>query len=183
MKPVFVTSNRNKAAEFKAVLGSLVDVAFIEYPELRSDDPCEISKTAAKALAERLKRTVIVEDSGLFIDALKGFPGTSSKYITSRIGNSGILKLMAGIKNRKCLYKSAIGYCAPGKAPICFLGVEDGKIALKEKGKNGWGNDFIFIPKGKSRTYAELKKPGEPGAFRIESIKKLKSFLSAGNNR
>ncbi|MBI2575325.1 hypothetical protein HYV82_05570 [Candidatus Woesearchaeota archaeon] len=96
MKPVVVTSNRNKAAEFRAVLGSLVDIAFIEYPELKADDPCEISKTAAKALSERLKRVVVVEDSGLFIGALMGFPGTSSKYITSRIGNRGILKLMAG---------------------------------------------------------------------------------------
>ncbi|MBI2141934.1 non-canonical purine NTP pyrophosphatase [Candidatus Woesearchaeota archaeon] len=182
MKPVFVTSNRNKAAEFKAILGSLVDVALIEYPELKADNPCEISKTASKALSERLKRAVVVEDSGLFIAALKGFPGTSSKYITGMIGNRGILKLMAGIKNRKCLYKSAIGYCAPGKAPVCFLGVEDGKVALKEKGKNGWGNDFIFIPKGKSRTYAELKKPGESGKFRIIAIEKLKGFLSSGND-
>ncbi|MBI2575324.1 hypothetical protein HYV82_05565 [Candidatus Woesearchaeota archaeon] len=76
----------------------------------------------------------------------------------------------------------AIGYCAPGKAPICFLGVEEGKIALKEKGKNGWGNDFIFIPKGKSRTYAELKTPGESGKFRIIAIEKLKDFLSSGND-
>lgn len=182
MKPVFVTSNRNKAAEFKAILGSLVDIVLLEYPELKSDDPCEISKTAAKALAERLKRMVVVEDSGLFIDALMGFPGTSSKYVTRRIGNHGIIKLMKGVMNRKCLYKSAIGYCEPGKSPLCFLGVEEGKIALKEKGKNGWGNDFIFVPKGKSMTYAELKKPGESGAFRLAALNKLKEFLSSRNN-
>lgn len=182
MNPVFVTSNRNKAAEFKAVLGSLVEVMFLEYPELKSDDPCEISKTAAKALAERLKRAVVVEDSGLFITSLRGFPGTSSKYITNMIGNSGIIKLMKGIRKRKCLYKSAIGYCEPGKEPICFIGVEQGKIASREKGRNGWGNDFIFIPKGKNQTYAETKKPGESGKFRVQSILKLKGFLSSRNN-
>ena len=182
MELTFVTSNSSKAEEFRQLLGQDLGIVKAEYPEIKSDDPCEISKTAARMLAGRLKRAVIVEDSGLFIDALKGFPGTATKYITNRIGNKGIIKLIKGIRNRKCFYKSAIGYCEPGKEPICFLGVEQGRIADKERGKNGWGNDFIFIPKGKSRTYSELKKQGEPGKFRVLAIEKLKAFLSAGNN-
>ncbi len=182
MKITLVTGNKNKEAEFKAFISEL-EVVNAEYPELRADEPCEISKIAAKTLADMLGKTIIVEDSGLFIDALNGFPGTSTKYITKRIGNKGILKLMKGEKNRKCQYKSAIGYCEPGKMPICFQGVQEGKISEKEKGKNGWGNDFIFMPKGKTKTYSELKKPNEPGEFRIQSINKLKEYLATRNNR
>ncbi|MBI2133241.1 non-canonical purine NTP pyrophosphatase [Candidatus Woesearchaeota archaeon] len=177
----FVTSNKNKESEFKNLLPK-IEVLKLEYPELKADDPCEISKTAAMTLSRRLGKTVIVEDSGLFIDALNGFPGTSSKYITKRIGNEGILKLMKGVKNRKCQYRSAIGYCEPDKQPLCFIGTEEGRISEKERGKNGWGNDFIFIPKSKNKTYSESKKPGDPGRFRIESIKRLKEYLATRNN-
>ncbi len=179
MAITLITSNPNKESEFKLLLGNQIDVMKAEYPELRSDadNPCEVSMIAAKTLANRLKKTVIVEDSGLFIHALNGFPGTSTKYVTTRIGNKGILKLMKGVKDRRCTYKSAIGYCEPGKEAICFTASDEGIISIKEKGKNGWGNDFIFIPKGNKKTYAELKKPGEPGTFRVESVNKLKEYI------
>ncbi|MBI2580315.1 non-canonical purine NTP pyrophosphatase [Candidatus Woesearchaeota archaeon] len=181
---VLVTNNEEKIKEVELVLkgsGIKFEVLRAEKPELRSDDPCEIVKVAAKTFCEKIRKPVVVEDSGLFIDALKGFPGTCTAYAFKRIGNRGILKLMKGVKkgvkNRRCWYKSAIGYCEPGKEPVCFLGGEEGKIAGKEKGKNGWGQDPIFIPKGKSRTYGELRKQGDVNLFRKIAIDKLKSYI------
>ncbi len=174
----FLTGNAQKIKEFKLVLKGIdFEIIRAEKPELRSDDPCEIVKVAAKSFAERLKKAVVVEDSGLFIEALGGFPGTCTKYAYSRIGNDGILKLMKGRKGRKCWYKSAVGYCEPGRDPECFLGVEEGIIAEKEKGKNGWGQDPIFIPKGKNRTYGETRKKEDVNLFRKEAIEKFKNFL------
>lgn len=174
-----ITGNEQKINEFAAVLkGSIkFEVLRAEKPELRSDDPCEIVKVAAKTFAEKLGKAVVVEDSGLFIDALKGFPGTCTKYVHERIGNTGILKLMKGEKNRRCQYKSAVGYCEPGKEPACFLGAEEGKIAGKEKGKMGWGQDPIFIPKGSSRTYGETRKKGDVNLFRRKAIGLLRKHL------
>ncbi|MCP3686248.1 MAG: non-canonical purine NTP pyrophosphatase [bacterium] len=177
MKLSLVTGNKNKVREFKLLMGSDLEAINLEYPELKSDDPCEISRIAAKTLAEKMKKTVIVEDSGLFVKALNDFPGTSTKYIFNRIGNKGTLKLMKGVKDRKCWYKSAIGYCEPGKQPISFLGTEEGKIASKEKGTAGWGQDPIFIPKGKQKTYGETRKPGDVNIFRKRAIEKLIAYL------
>lgn len=177
---ILVTGNENKAKEFRLLLegsGIKFEVVNAEKPELRSDDPCEIVKGAAKTFAERLGKAVVVEDSGLFIDALKGFPGTCTKYAYERIGNSGIMKVMKGAKNRRCWYKSAVGYCKPGKEPVCFLGSEEGRIAEREKGRGGWGQDPIFIPRGKNKTYGETRKPGDANAFRKEAIGKLREFL------
>ena len=177
---ILITNNENKIREFELAMkgpGVKFEVLRVEKPELRSDDPCEIVKVAAKTFAERLGKAVVVEDSGLFIEALKDFPGTCTKYVYERIGNSGILKAMKGAKNRRCWYKSAVGYCKPGKEPVCFLGVEEGKIAEKEKGKNGWGQDPIFIPKGKNRTYGELREKGDVNLFRKEAVEKLKKYL------
>lgn len=177
-----ITGNEQKIKEFELILkgtGIRFEVLRAEKPELRSDAPCEIVKVAAKTFSERLRKAVVVEDSGLFIDALKGFPGTCTKYVHERIGNRGILRLMKGEKNRRCRYRSAIGYCEPGKEPVCFLGTEEGKIAEKEKGKIGWGQDPIFIPKGSSRTYGELRKREDLNLFRKEAILKLAKFLTS----
>lgn len=177
---VLFTGNEEKINDFtNALKGSGLNFEIVrgEKPELRSDDPCEIARTAAKALCERIRKPVVVEDSGLFIEALRDYPGTCTAYIFKRIGLNGILKLMKGVKNRKALYKSAVGYCEPGEEPLCFYGEEEGRIAERVRGKNGWGHDPIFIPKGKSRTYGEIKKPGDVNLFRRRAIEKLAVFL------
>ena len=180
MKIYFITCNKNKVKEFKQILEPKIEVEqlAIDYPELRSDDPEEIAKLAAKQLADKLNKPIVVEDSGLFIKALNGLPGTNSAYIHKRIGLKGILKLMKGITNRDCMYMSAVAYCEPGKKPISFLGVEKGKISVKIRGKNGFGHDPIFIPEGKTKTYGEIKNTEEVKQFRRRAVNKLVDFLN-----
>ena len=179
MKLYFATCNKNKVREFKQILGSKVEVKqlAIDYPELRSDDPEEIARLAAKQLADNLKKTVVVEDSGLFIKALNGLPGTNSAYIHKRIGLKGILQLMKGVKNREAMYMSAVGYCEKGKKPISFLGVEKGNIATKIRGNNGFGHDPIFIPDGNRKTYGEMDNCDEVKKFRRRAVLKLVEYL------
>jgi len=175
-----VTSNKNKVREFKQILEPKIKVEHIEleYPELRSDDPEEIARLAAKQLADKLNSAVVVEDSGLFIASLNGFPGTCSAYSHKRIGLKGIIKLMKGEKNREAMYMSAVGYCEPGKEPMSFLGVEKGKIAAKIKGSHGFGHDPIFIPEGSSKTYGEMENSEEMKKFRRRAVLKLVEYLS-----
>ena len=89
-----ITCNEHKIKEYKILLEPefKVNVIKIDYPELRSDDVADIASLAAKQLAEQLKKTVVLEDTGFFIRDLKGFPGTSTAYILKRIGNKGILQ-------------------------------------------------------------------------------------------
>ena len=176
----FVTSNKNKVKEFKQILEPEIKVNHIDisYPELRSDDPEEIAKQSAEMLANKFKKAVVVEDSGLFIKALNDFPGTCSSYIHKRIGLRGILKLLKGLKDRRCTYKSAVAYCSPGKKPISFLGGEDGTISETIRGKFGFGHDPIFIPNGSNKTYGEIENCEEFKKFRGKSVEKLKNYFS-----
>ncbi len=183
MRLTVISSNQRKLDELKLLLGDdfEVEVMKFEYPELKLDDPCDISKAAAKMLAERVKKTVLVEDSGFFIDALNGFPGTSTKYVHNLIGIRGFLKLMKGMKNRRCFYKSAVAICSQGRQPLCFLGIEEGTVAKKIRGTKGWGQDPIFIPKGKRNTYGELGYPDGFHPFRSNAVEKLKKYFFGGN--
>jgi len=175
----FVTSNNNKVKEFRQILELEIKVNHIKlsYPELRSDNPQEIARNAAEMLANKLKKPVVVEDSGLFIKTLNDFPGTCSAYIHKRIGLEGIIKLMQGIKNRQCTYKSAVAYCEPNKKPISFLGEEKGNVAESIRGSYGFGHDPIFIPEGSNKTYGEIKNCEEVKKFRRRAVLKLRDYL------
>ena len=175
----FVTSNKNKVKEFRQILGPEIKINHIQisYPELRSDNPEEIARHSAKMLADKLNKPVVVEDSGLFIDALNDFPGTCSAYIHKRIGLHGIIKLMEGIKDRKCTYKSAVAYCEPGKKPTSFLGEEKGKVAESIRGNFGFGHDPIFVPEGNNKTYGEMENCEKVKKFRRRAVKKLMEYL------
>jgi len=177
-----ITSNINKVREFKAILEPEVKVehTHIEYEETRSDDPEQIATHSAQMLAERLRKAVVVEDSGLFITALNGFPGTCSAYIHKRIGLNGILKLMEGKDDRQCFYKSAVAYCEPGEDAVSFLGKEEGIISQHELGRNGFGHDSIFVPLEDNpdrQTYAEMQDCDVHKKFRRRAVEQLMIYL------
>ena len=174
-----VTSNLNKVKEFKAILGSEIKINHIEmhYKELRSDSNEDIARESAERLAKQLNKNVVVEDSGLFIDGLKGFPGACSAFIHKRIGLNGILKLMEGIKDRTCYYKSAVAYCEPNKKAVSFVGQEKGTISKEIKGRCGFGHDSIFIPEGSKNTYGEIENCESIKKFRKIAVLKLKDYL------
>ena len=175
----FVTSNENKVREFRQILEPEIKVCHIRmaYREMRSDFPREIAEQSAKMLANELKKAVVVEDSGLFINALNGFPGTCSAYIHKRIGLAGILKLMEGIRDRECVYMSAVAYCEQGKEAVSFLGEENGIISRSPKGNFGFGHDPIFIPRGSKKSYGENEGCERQKKFRRMAVLKLKEYI------
>jgi len=177
-----VTSNLGKVKEFKIILGNEIEINHIEkeYRELRSDNPEEIAEEAAKRLAEELQKTIVVEDSGLFIKSLNDFPGTCSSYIHKRIGLKGILKLMENVEDRSCTYKSAVAYCEQGKEPVSFFGEEKGKVAEEIRGNYGFGHDPIFIPENSEKTYGETENCENLKRFRKIAVEKLKNYLNEG---
>ena len=182
---VLITGNKEKIREFGIVLKGKIkfEVLKVEKPEIQSEDMGEISRTAAKFCADKIGKPVVVEDSALVIEALGGFPGPYTRYVYERIGNAGLVKLMVGKKNRRCRYRSAIGYCEPGKTAMCFWGEEEGKIAEKVKGKKGWGQDPIFMPKGKNKTYGEIRRVGDVNLFRKNAVEALKRYLKGESLR
>jgi len=143
---LFVTTNAGKLREAKDLFKDNFEVEQVNatYPELQEDDLSKIAAYGARYCADSLRREVIVEDSGLFIDALKGFPGPYSSYVQKTLGNKGILKLMEGVEGRRAEFRSVVGYCAPGEEPATFTGIWWGDILHEETGTGGFGYDPIF---------------------------------------
>ena len=151
----FASSNKNKYSEAKEILSKFhLNLGFFEFApvEIQSNSILEIATQKSLDAYLSCKNPVIVEDDGLFIPALGGFPGPYSSYIFKTIGNEGILNLVKSKRNAE--FHSVIAYC-DGKKPVLFQGVIRGAISKKQRGK-GWGYDPIFIPRGRTKTYAEL---------------------------
>src|SRR5512136_27508 len=139
----FVTSNKGKFVEAQAIFGDLVQKN-IGYTEIQADTLEEVVSFGMQEVMARLRGPVIIEDAGLFIDNLKGFPGVYSAYVQKTIGNNGILKLMEGVEDRRAYFKSVVAYAEPRLEPRFFSGVVDGRIGFEARGTRGFGYDPIF---------------------------------------
>ncbi|NWF87220.1 XTP/dITP diphosphatase [Candidatus Bathyarchaeota archaeon] len=160
----FATNNVNKFNEARMVLaeyGITVGMLRVKTLEIQSESLEEIAKTSAKEAFKHCHLPIIVEDAGLFIAGLNGFPGPYAAYVYKTIGNSGLLKLMENIKNRKAKFQSVIAYHSSElKMPICFKGEATGEITKKERtedNNSGFGFDPIFKPTNSSKTFAEME--------------------------
>ncbi len=158
----FATGNIHKFNEVRSILTEMdiaVGMLRMKDIEIQSDSLAEIAQESAIDVFKRCNLPVIVEDAGLFIDALKGFPGPYAAYAYKTIGNKGLLKLMQNVENRKAKFKSAIAYCDSEKTPLVFYGEATGKITNIERvgnGNSGFGFDPIFQPSGSPKTFAEM---------------------------
>ena len=154
---VFVTGNKGKFAEVRDILLSM-GIEIVQdkngYPELQEEELEPIAAYGAQFVANKLNMPVMVDDSGIFIKALNGFPGPYSRFVEDRLGNLRVLKLLEGEADRTAYFKTVIGYCEPGKEPLVFPGVVEGKITYEERGTGGFGYDPIFAYNG--MTFGEL---------------------------
>ncbi|MEM2094242.1 MAG: XTP/dITP diphosphatase [Candidatus Bathyarchaeia archaeon] len=156
----FATGNSAKLREVETILHGLPLVIVqvnAKGREIQSDLLEEVAKESAQTAANRLKIPLFVEDSGLFIDALNGFPGPYTSYVFRTIGIQGLLSLMERATCRMAVFRSVVAFCRPGEKPTCFYGEAFGKIASSARGAQGFGFDPIFEPDGGgSLTFAEM---------------------------
>lgn len=175
----FATSNNNKFKEAKAILaeaGTELQHFDFKHTEIRSDSLEEIAADAVKKAYTTIHKPVFVEDTGLFIEALNGFPGTYSGWVLSKIGCEGILKLLERVENREAEFRAVIAL-HDGKQIRTFIGVCKGRIAEEAVGESGFGYDPIFIPKGHSQTFAQNIELKNKLSHRYVSLSELSEFL------
>jgi XTP/dITP diphosphohydrolase len=159
----FATGNVNKFNEARSILGPYgiaVGMLCVKGDEIQSDSLKEIAQISAINAYKRSRLPIFVEDAGLFIDALGGFPGPYAAYAHKTIHNSGILRLMENAADRRAKFQSVIAYCDETLCePECFDGEAIGEITLTErrqKGKSAFGFDPIFQPLGSCKSFAEM---------------------------
>lgn len=173
----FVTGNKGKFMEAEAIFDDLVQKN-IGYTEIQADSLEDVASYGIKEVMARLEGPVMIEDAGLFIDALKGFPGVYSAYVFDTIGNQGILRLMDGTSNRRAVFRSVVGYAEPGMETRLFQGQMPGQINFEPKGGGGFGYDPIFEVGGRTVAEMSIEEKNEI-SHRAASMHALKEWLKS----
>jgi XTP/dITP diphosphohydrolase len=160
----FATGNIHKFNEARVVLsdyGLATAMLRMKGAEIQSDSLREIAISSAQNAFKHSHLPLVVEDAGLFVDALKGFPGPYAAYVYKTVENTGLLKLMKEVQNRKAVFRSAIAYCdSESGETFCFEGETEGEITSKERMlsfESAFGFDPIFKPLDSVKTFAEMK--------------------------
>lgn len=157
---LFATSNRGKLEEARAILAPF-GISVERYDgkgiEIQADTTDEVAAYASRGAANTAGRAVLVEDAGLFVESLNGFPGPYSAYAFKTIGVAGIIALLqSSPRGRAATFVSSLAYCEPLGEPALFEASVRGTITKKPRGTKGFGFDPIFLPDHGDRTFGEL---------------------------
>lgn len=164
----FATGNDHKFDEARRYLEGEVPGLSLkqckgDFPEIQARDLEAVARFKIQAAIAACKGNVFMEDAGLFVPALNGFPGVYSADVKRMIGCQGILKLLAGVPDpagRHAYFEACTClHLRDRDETLTFTGRVDGTIAVEERGTNGFGYDPIFVPDeppGNRLTFAEM---------------------------
>lgn len=161
----FVTGNAGKfatAREHMASLGVELEQVALDLDEIQSSSVQEVALHKAQQAFRALRRPIIIEDSGFYIDELNGFPGPSVKFVIKSLGAEGIARLADQTATRKCHFQSVLVYIDAHGVPRIFVDEGDGgTIAEKPTAKpqpGSWSALWdVFVPTGCTEPLSALR--------------------------
>jgi len=183
----FATSNLHKYEEASDILskyGIGITRVNVKTAEIQANSVEDVAMFSVTQASKMGFLPILVEDAGLFINALKGFPGPFSSYVYRTIGTKGVLKLLEGENDRFSEFRSSVAFYASNGLKKCFSGAVAGRISEWERGTCGFGFDPIFAPmNGDGRTFAEMTTEEKNDlSHRAEALKKFaKWYLKFGD--
>ena len=193
-KIVIGSNNKGKIKEIKDLLPKNYKILTPSHFKLAS--PPENGKTfiknsllKAKYFSLKTNEVCLADDSGLEIDLLDKKPGIFSARWGGKNSNFNLAidRVFKALNKKdkkwrekkiKARFVCALTIYGLNKKAIQSLGIIEGYISKTKKGKNGFGYDPIFIPKGKRRTFGEMDpKKKYKIDHRYKAYKKIKKFL------
>lgn len=191
MNICFATNNLHKLEEVKHKvaplsirISSLTDIGCAEeLPETQDNIPGN-SLQKALYVFSNYHIPCFADDTGLEVDALNGAPGVYSARYAGPQRNSAdnislLLKNLDGVSNRAARFRTVITLVGLTQKPVVFEGIVEGEIGLTTKGASGFGYDPVFIPKGQSRTFAEMSMSEKNElSHRALAVSRLIDFLA-----
>lgn len=152
---VFVTGNIGKLREAERLLGRPIEHVRLDLPEIQSLDLRQVLEAKADAAWRQLGTPLLVDDTGLELAALGGFPGPLVKWLLESVGAGGIGDLAARLGDPRAVARCGLLY-ADGERRVLAEAAVAGEIVPAPVGGHGFGWDPVFRPAGATGTYAEL---------------------------
>lgn len=187
-KPItFITGNVKKLEEVVQILGTdfprKVISKKLDLLELQGEID-EISILKAKEAHKHVQGPVLVEDTALCFNDLKGLPGPYIKWFLEKLGPEGLYKMLHGFEDKSAQAVCTFAFHPGGEKDevLLFQGKTDGEI-VSPRGPRDFGWDPCFQPKGYNLTYAEMPKAEKNKiSHRFKALSSLKNHFSIANS-
>ena len=189
MNLVFASNNDHKLKEINSLLGDSFKLLSLHDINIDDDIPEEEPLIKGNAVAKArfvyslTGRNVFADDTGLEIFALNGLPGVHSARFAGLNKDSSaniekVLTMLGNNLNRAARFKTVIALIIDKKEYL-FEGVVTGSITSSKRGISGFGYDPIFVPDGKTITFAEMDLAEKNSiSHRARAFEKLRVFLN-----
>jgi len=152
---LLVTGNPGKLAEARRLAGRALAAIDLDLPEIQSLDLEETLRAKAATAFAAVGRPLVVEETGLELAAMNGFPGPLVRWMLEAIGAEGIARTARALGDARARAVCLLGW-TDGERVIVGRGETAGELVLPARGKRGFGWDPVFRPDGETRTYGEL---------------------------
>jgi non-canonical purine NTP pyrophosphatase (RdgB/HAM1 family) len=152
---LLVTGNPGKVEEARRAARRPIDAFAVDLPEVQSLDLEEVLRAKAETAFEALGRPLVVEEAGLELAAMNGFPGPLVRWMLEAMGAEGIARTAGALGDRRARAVCLLAW-TDGERLVVGRGETRGELVLPSRGANGFGWDPVFQPEGESRTYGEL---------------------------
>lgn len=150
-----ITGNEGKAREYATLLGIEVSAVKEDLIEIQSLDVVDVVTRKVQDAWSKVHSPVLVDDTGLTLNAWNGLPGALVAWFLNSVGPQGILDMAAGVTDRAATVTTALGY-ADANGVRVFTGTLQGRLTTERRGDGGFGYDSIFVPAGGDLTFAEM---------------------------
>ncbi|MBN1210522.1 MAG: non-canonical purine NTP pyrophosphatase [Myxococcaceae bacterium] len=151
------TTNKAKIREALHFFGGAGRLGILQHPitEILDTDLEKVVLAKAAAAYSAVRVPVIVEHGALCIDFLNGLPGSLVKPTWMAL-EERLCHLVPSGQPRTGKALSALCYCDGRRREVILRKVE-GELAPEPRGKGGFHWDPVFIPRGETRTLAEME--------------------------
>jgi XTP/dITP diphosphohydrolase len=193
---VLASGNAGKLREFAELLAN-TGFEFVRQSELGIEPPPETGTTfldnaliKARNAARLTGMPAIADDSGIEVDALGGAPGVySARYAGEGASDeANLAKLLAALQGVPAARRGARYRCVvvfverfDDPHPLIGEGTWEGQILDGRRGSGGFGYDPSFLPRGESRTAAEM--PSDEKHQYSHRGQALRAFVAAFRRR
>jgi len=177
----FVTQSTGKLIEVERILGQKLDHEPLDLPEIQSVKVEDVVDFKVRKAFTELRKPVMIEDTGLYIEAWNDLPGALIKWFVQRVEDKGICRMMKDYQNRRAVAQTVVATFDGYGEPVTFVGEVEGTIALAPAGEGGFGWDRIFVPAGATRTFGEMHgEEKDTYSMRCKAFKRMLSHYSNG---
>ena len=155
---VLVTGNPHKRREAERILGRRLEAVALDLPEIQSLDLEAVLRAKGEEAWRRLGRPLVVEEAGLDLPALGGFPGPLVKWMIAAAGAAGLARTALALGDARATARCALLHRFGPRArdAVVAHGEVSGRLVLPPRGDGGFGWDPVFVPDGHERTSAEM---------------------------